>query len=228
MRWGWREKRGRSLTGADGAEGGGWGCHRQAEHRPKVAAVDGLKEGEARETPQEEASGVALRFLQWQDEGAVHRHPRRRWRREAGGTGGWTAAAAGGRAGEEAGLLVFGHSCNPLLHCYCRRGASSAGVWAWAARRHAVCRFGWGGGRGGRGWRTGGCRRREADLSRSMRRGEGDGEGLRERAAGAMGWGSGEGEAAEKGLRIHFIRSERDLSHPFADERCKMNRLFLA
>ena len=107
---------GRNLTGADGAEGGGRGCGRRTEDGPEVAAVDGPEEGEARETPQEEAPSVALRLLQRQPEGAVHRRPDRRWRREAGAAGG-RPAAGGGLAREEAGLLVFGHSCNPRLHC---------------------------------------------------------------------------------------------------------------
>ena len=107
---------GRNLTGADGAEGGGRGCGRRTEDGPEVAAVDGPEEGEARETPQEEAPSVALRLLQRQPEEAVHRRPDRRWRREAGAAGG-RPAAGGGLAREEAGLLVFGHSCNPRLHC---------------------------------------------------------------------------------------------------------------
>lgn len=111
-------RRGRSLTRADGAEGGGRGCGRGAEDGPEVAAVDGPEEGEARETPQEEAPSVALRLLQRQPEGAVHRRPGRRWRREAGAAGGWPASGGGGGwAGEEAGLLVFGHPCKPRLHC---------------------------------------------------------------------------------------------------------------
>jgi hypothetical protein len=109
-------RRDSGLTGADGGEGGGRGGDRRAEDGPEVAAVDGPEEGEARETPHEEAAGVALRVLQRKPEGAVHRRPGCRWRREAGTARGRPSAGCG-RAGEEAGLFVFGHSCNPRLHC---------------------------------------------------------------------------------------------------------------
>jgi hypothetical protein len=72
------------LTGTDGGEGGGRGGDRGSEDGPEVTAVDGPEEGEASEPPQEEAPSVALRLVQRQPQGAVHRRPDRRWRSKAG------------------------------------------------------------------------------------------------------------------------------------------------